>query len=220
MKVKSEEINGAKRYFDRVPRQWDAFYSHENRLMYLVNNFLRKGLYQRCQLAFQTCGDLTGKSVLDIGCGTGRYSIECAKRGAKRVLGIDFAPHMIEFSQGISKQINTDQTCEFICDNFLTHSFNEHFDITLAMGFFDYIETPAPVFDKIAQLNPGIFIASFPRFTPFWGLQRKIRYRWFKKCPIYYYSEDRLNQLFKQASFAAFKLVPYGRGFIGIGYGE
>ena len=33
--------------------------------------------------------DLTGKSVLDIGCNAGFYSIEMKKRGADRVLAID-----------------------------------------------------------------------------------------------------------------------------------
>ena len=33
--------------------------------------------------------DLTGKSVLDIGCNGGFYSIEMKKRGADRVVGID-----------------------------------------------------------------------------------------------------------------------------------
>src|SRR4051812_28709310 len=33
--------------------------------------------------------DLTGKSVLDIGCNAGFYAIEMKRRGAHRVLGID-----------------------------------------------------------------------------------------------------------------------------------
>src|SRR4051812_39057169 len=33
--------------------------------------------------------DLSGRSVLDIGCNAGFYSIEMKKRGADRVLGID-----------------------------------------------------------------------------------------------------------------------------------
>src|SRR5438874_11448261 len=33
--------------------------------------------------------DLTGATVLDVGCNGGFYSIEMKKRGAKRVLGID-----------------------------------------------------------------------------------------------------------------------------------
>ena len=34
--------------------------------------------------------DLTGKTVLDIGCNGGFYSMEMKRRGAARVLGIDF----------------------------------------------------------------------------------------------------------------------------------
>ena len=34
--------------------------------------------------------DLTGKTVLDIGCNAGFYSIEMKRRGAARVVGIDF----------------------------------------------------------------------------------------------------------------------------------
>src|ERR1051326_1323480 len=36
--------------------------------------------------------DLHGKSVLDVGCNAGFYSIEMKRRGASRVLGMDFDP--------------------------------------------------------------------------------------------------------------------------------
>src|SRR5437868_6926914 len=39
---------------------------------------------------------LRGKSVLDIGCNAGFYSIEMKKRGAERVLGIDFDETYLE----------------------------------------------------------------------------------------------------------------------------
>ncbi len=211
-----KDAKGAKQYFDRVPKQWDAFYSHENRLMYLVNKLLRKGLYQRYQLTFQHTGDLTGAIVLDIGCGTGRYSIECAKRGAKRVVGIDFALHMIEFSKNIAAQMGVSDTCEFIYGDFLTHPFNESFDVVLALGFFDYIKEAELVLKKIAQLNPRKFAASFPKFTPVWGFQRTIRYNWIKKCPIYNYTHKQLTHLFSEAPFKEFKIIPCGKGFFGV----
>lgn len=220
MKPRSNDViakeKGAKKYFDQVPKQWDAFYAHENRMMYLINKLLRKALYQRYQLTFEHCGDLNGATVLDIGCGTGRYSIECAKRGARHVKGIDFAPQMIEFSKNIAKQMNVDNTCEFICADFLNYSFVESFDIVLALGFFDYIKDPGPVFKKIAQLNPRKFVASFPRFTSIWGVQRHIRYNWIKKCPIYYYNQKQLGHLYSEASFEEFRVIPCGKGFVGV----
>jgi tRNA (mo5U34)-methyltransferase len=40
--------------------------------------------------------DLTGKSVLDIGCNAGFYSLEMKRRGAARVLGIDHDERYLE----------------------------------------------------------------------------------------------------------------------------
>jgi len=210
------EATDTQKYFDGVPKQWDAFYSHESRFTYLINNLLRKGLYERYRLTFEHCGDLSGASILDIGCGTGRYSIECARRGASRVVGIDFAPSMIEFSREIARQMNADDKCEFICDDFLTYSFGESFDIVLALGVFDYIKEPQPVFKKIAQFNPRKFAASFPKFTPIWGLQRAIRYYWFKKCPVYNYTAEQLKHLYHEAPFQHYRIFPCQKGFFGI----
>src|SRR6266436_7719165 len=39
--------------------------------------------------------DLSGKSVLDVGCNAGFYSIEMKRRGAARVLGIDSDPEYL-----------------------------------------------------------------------------------------------------------------------------
>ena len=210
------ETEGAQRYFDSVPRQWDALYSHENRLKYLINNLLRKGLYERHRLTFEHCGDLSGATVLDIGCGTGRYSIECVKRGASRVVGIDFAPSMVEFSRKIAQQMGVSDKCEFICDDFLTYPFEESFDVVLALGFFDYIKNPEPVFRKVAQLKPSKFLASFPRFTPIWGAQRMIRYYWIRKCPVYNYTMKRLERLYQDTPFQNYQIISCEKGFFGV----
>jgi SAM-dependent methyltransferase len=214
------KTGGAQRHFDRVPKQWDALYSHENRLRYFINRWLRKGLYARYKLTFKYCGDLSGARVLDIGCGTGRYSVECAKRGASHVVGIDFAPSMIEFSREISRQMNVDDKCEFVCGDFLTYPFEGRFDIVLALGFFDYIKNPEPIFKKIAGLKPRKYVASFPKFTPFWSIQRMIRYYWIKKCPIYNYTAERLECLYRDAPFQNYQIISCERGFFGLAAAE
>ncbi len=214
------ETKGAKKYFDAVPRQWDALYSHENWFMHLINRWLRKGLFLRHRLTFENCGDLTGAKILDVGCGTGRYSIECAKRGASRVVGIDFAPSMIEFSQSTAQQMGVAQRCEFICDDFLAHQFDESFDIVLMLGLFDYIQEPEPIFTKVAALNPRRFLASFPKRSLIWSTQRHIRYCWIKKCPIYYYTEEQLERLYREAPFSSYRVIPCEKGFFGVAGAE
>ena len=42
--------------------------------------------------------DLTGKKVLDIGCGMGQHALQYAKKGAASVLGIDISEKMLEFA--------------------------------------------------------------------------------------------------------------------------
>jgi ubiquinone/menaquinone biosynthesis C-methylase UbiE len=206
-----------KTYFDKVPKEWDALYSHENKLRYAINKWLRKGLFERYRLTFEHCGDLTGARVLDIGCGTGRFSIECAKRGARQVVGIDFAPSMVEFSQNVAAQMGLSDKCKFIHGDFLTHKFDGSFDIILALGFFDYIKEPGPVLKKISQMSPRRSLASFPKFTCIWGIQRHIRYYWVKKCPIYYYTVEQIKGLCKDAGFSNFEVIQSRRGLFCVG---
>jgi SAM-dependent methyltransferase len=206
--------NSAQRYFDKVPDRWDALYSHENRWKYYVNRVLRKGLFDRYAFVFEQCGDLTGKRVLDIGCGTGRFSVECAKRGAARVVGIDFAPAMIEFSRRVAREMGVADRCEFVTDEFITHRFDERFDVVLAMGLFDYVERAEPLFAKLAELAPRKFIASFPKFTLLWGLQRHVRYHWIRRCPIYYYTRPQIERLCRDAGFSKVRADEKRTGFV------
>jgi tRNA (mo5U34)-methyltransferase len=52
--------------------------------------------------------DLTGKTVLDIGCNAGFYSIEMKKRGAARVLGIDSDEVYLEQARYAAKVLEAD----------------------------------------------------------------------------------------------------------------
>ena len=57
-----------------------------------------EGIYDRFDFVFEKCTDLEDSSILDIGSGTGAYCIEFASRNAKKVVGIDIAPSMVDYS--------------------------------------------------------------------------------------------------------------------------
>jgi 2-polyprenyl-3-methyl-5-hydroxy-6-metoxy-1,4-benzoquinol methylase len=203
---------GARTYFDHVPRQWDAIYSHENRVMYALNRLLRKGIFERHELTFEKCGEVSGASVLDLGCGTGRYSVEFAKRGAARVMGIDFAPSMVAFSQRMAREMGVADRCEFVCGDVLTLSLSQTFDIVAALGLFDYLSEPVSVVKRISSLTSRAFVASFPSHGFLWGLQRRIRYNWMRGCSIYHYTQDHLEKLLSP-HFPIFEIIPISSGF-------
>lgn len=43
----------------------------------------------------EACGDVNGLEALDLGCGSGYFSREMAKRGAKGVVGVDLSPNQL-----------------------------------------------------------------------------------------------------------------------------
>lgn len=199
-------------FFDVKAEKWDALYSKENWLVYNLNKILRKGLFDRYDLTFEYINKPEGKTVLDLGCGTGRYAIELAKKGASSV-GVDISKNMIEIAQQNAKIMEVEDDCQFIHGNFLTHKFSVKFDFTIALGFFDYIYNPEKFFKKIDNSTNNMFLASFPKKRPIWDIQRKIRYNIIGKCKVYNYSIPQLESLYKKTTFSSFRIINIGGGF-------
>lgn len=65
-------------------------------------NPTREGLLDRPMLA--ACGDVTGRRVLDCGCGEGRFCRILAQRGAGFVLGLDLCVPMIDAALQLQSQ--------------------------------------------------------------------------------------------------------------------
>src|SRR5207237_20836 len=53
-------------------------------------------------------GDLNGRSVLDIGCNAGFYSIEMKRRGAARVLAVDVDPDYLRQARFAAHTVGVD----------------------------------------------------------------------------------------------------------------
>ncbi|KUL34374.1 ToxA protein [Streptomyces sp. NRRL F-4489] len=60
--------------------------------------------YAEVPSVLELVGDVRGKSVLDVACGTGFYSREFKRRGAADVLGVDISGEMIAAAQGIEQR--------------------------------------------------------------------------------------------------------------------
>ena len=79
------------------------------------------------------------KNILDIGCGTGRHSIELAKRGYN-VTGIDLSNSMI--NQALCKKEKENVDVDFKVKDALALNYNQEFDLTLILceGAFSLME--------------------------------------------------------------------------------
>ena len=94
--------------------------------------------------------DLTGKTVLDVGCNAGFYSIEMKKRGADRVIGIDsderylaqarYAAHVL----GVSIDFRNMSVYDIA-------TLDEKFDVVIFMGVMYHLRHPLLALDLLYE---------------------------------------------------------------------
>src|SRR3954451_1865343 len=94
--------------------------------------------------------DLTGKSVLDIGCNGGFYSIEMKRRGAARVLGIDFDEDYLAHARFAAEV--TGHEIEFAkLSVYDVGALGEKFDLVVFMGVLYHLRHPLLALDLIHE---------------------------------------------------------------------
>lgn len=94
--------------------------------------------------------DLTGATVLDIGCNAGFYSLEMKRRGAARVLGIDTDPHYLRQAsfaadlEGVDVEFRRMAVWQIA-------ELGEKFDLVIFMGVLYHLRHPLLALDLIHE---------------------------------------------------------------------
>jgi tRNA (mo5U34)-methyltransferase len=95
--------------------------------------------------------DLTGKTVLDIGCNAGFYSFEMKRRGAARVLGIDEDERYLEQARFVADELGV-RDCEFRrLNTYDVAVLGERFDLVIFMGVLYHLRHPLLALDLIRE---------------------------------------------------------------------
>ena len=98
------------------------------------------------------------KTVLEIGVGTGRLAVRTAPL-CNEFYGIDISPETIK---GAKKNLEEYQNVNLICDDFMTYSFNNTFDVIYSSLTFMHIKDKQNAINKVCELlkNDGVFVLS------------------------------------------------------------
>jgi tRNA (mo5U34)-methyltransferase len=99
--------------------------------------------------------DLSGKSVLDIGCNAGFYSIEMKRRGAGRVLGIDSDERYLAQARFATERLGFDDIEFAKLDVFNVGALGEKFDVVIFMGVLYHLRHPLLALDLIREHVAG-----------------------------------------------------------------
>lgn len=199
------------RHFHRSAGDFDAIYTgRKSPLGRLLDRWLRWDMQARMRLALEACRPLEGRTVLDAGCGTGRFCLPLAKAGAARVVGIDFAPAMIERAVDLAKQQGLDGVCQFLQGDLLAWQPPEPFDYVLAVGLFDYVRDDRPLLARLREMTRGKAVMTFPRADTWRAPVRRLRLA-LKGCPVFFYTEKRIRDHLLVSGFYPQKLVRVGK---------
>ena len=94
--------------------------------------------------------DLSGKTVLDIGCNAGFYSLEMKRRGAARVVGIDSDEQYLAQARFAAEVNGAD--IEFrVLDIYDVAQLRERFDLVLFMGVLYHLRHPLLALDLLYE---------------------------------------------------------------------
>jgi 2-polyprenyl-3-methyl-5-hydroxy-6-metoxy-1,4-benzoquinol methylase len=151
-------------YFDREAERFDTIYEDLKPWRHRVIDRVFRGVMRRRLELVRTLGPLPGHwTVLDVGCGSGRFSVELALRGAAAVVGIDVAEHMIALARADARARGVGGRCQFHAADYLEIDHSERFNLVLAIGYFDYVEDPYAHLNAMLQQCKTRVLASFPK---------------------------------------------------------
>lgn len=182
-------------FFHQYAGDFNAIYGNEGGVLTRVaNRLFRSSMRTRFLKSLEGCSPIEGRSVLDIGCGPGHYSVALARMGAGRVLGVDVAEGMLDIARARAKSEGVSDVCEFSQADFFTEDLGEQFDYVIVMGFMDYVEDAGAAVRRILSLTRGKAFFSFPVAGGILGWQRELRYK--SRCELFMYTEERVREAF------------------------
>ncbi len=130
---------------------------------------------------------IVGKDVLDMGCGSGRYSIALARVGAKRTVGVDVQSRSFEAAQEYCQQHQL--AAEFREGNVQHLPFDEaEFDFVFCNGVIhhtDSIEKGLMELRRVLKSPGRAFLYLYAAGGIFWTTRNALR-QIFKRIPLEY----------------------------------
>jgi len=200
-------------YWNNVASEFDAIYSGEkSRCGRALDHWLRKDMFQRFDWVMKKVGgDVQGKTVCDLGCGSGRFAIALAKMGAQ-VTGVDIAPEMLKLACQLADKSGISDRCTFVRSDLLDWDADQPYDIAIAIGFWDYIDDPISRLQVIRKVTVGTFLSAWPRLWTWRMPIRKARLA-VRGCPVFFFTRSQVIRMLREAGFEVLDCKVIGKLF-------
>lgn len=111
-------------------------------------------------------GPVEDKQILEVACGTGRFTVMMAQQGAD-IIGLDISPAMLTQGRQKAKQVGVDDHVEFMRGDAARLPFpDDHFDAVFAMRFFHLAPDPEGFIKEMRRVSKEqVFFDTFNRYS-------------------------------------------------------
>jgi ubiquinone/menaquinone biosynthesis C-methylase UbiE len=153
---------------------------------------------------------LEDKRVLEIACGTGRFTVMLAQEGAD-VVGLDISAAMLQQGREKARAEGVEARLDFMRGDGARLPFpDDYFDATFAIRFFHLANTPGSFLSEMRRVTKEqVFFDTFNRFSS------RTLYNWLLPMDSRLYSEREVHRLLDRAGLRLRNgdhdfLLPYG----------
>ncbi len=151
-----------------------------------------------------------GQRVLEVACGTGRFTTMLADRGAD-IVGLDISREMLEQGRKRAAEAGLSGTVEFMRGDASRLPFpDDHFDSVVAMRFFHLMDDPVPFITELRRVSRNqVFFDTFNRRS------LRVLYTWLLPMGSRLYSESQVVDMLRAADLTLAGethdfVLPYG----------
>jgi len=150
------------------------------------------------------------RNILEIACGTGRFTVMLAERGAD-IVGFDISGPMLQQGRKKARNAGVSDRIEFLRGDAGRLPFpDDHFDVVFAMRFFHLADTPTRFLREMARVSKDqVFFDTFNAFST------RSAYNWLLPMGSRLYEDDEVHDLIADAGLDLSSsshdfVLPYG----------
>lgn len=194
-------------YFERASQLFNSIYTGEKSgFGRWLDKVLRPDLRERFVLTMKAVQDTQPGTLLDVGVGPGQYLKAYVELSVPQITVLDFSQPMLDLAEKLVGQIPAGQTVNYILSDFMKADLTQKYDMSVAMGVFDYIPEADKFLLKMKEHSNHSVLASFPSISLWRTPIRKVRYK-YKRCPVYFYRRSGIEKLARDCNFKKWEIV-------------